>query len=367
MVFRGKISPRVTSLAYYLRQEKGYSYREIAEKCKISKERAIYYGNLPPWNNKQKVLNNAGRKKKLSTRDERCLLRAIKSLRLEGDVNFTVKKLVNSAGLDFKRASYRTYVRFLNRNGYSFRQTRKKGLLSRKDRQERLKFARKCKSNLQTNPRFFQEEILFYLDGVSFVHKTNPHGEALRPKARVWRTAKEGLQITAKGSKDLAGGRRLHCMVLVSFDKGVVLTEYYEKMSAKYFADFVRRNFTRCLRISAEGKTCSGKRHFIMDNDPSQRSKPAKESLKSKRANLFIIPPRSPDLNPIETIFNNVKRALDNDAISNNIRRESFDQFKSRVKRILMSTDIELINKTIDSMPKRIDAVLGNDGHRTKY
>ena len=33
----------------------------------------------------------------------------------------------------------------------------------------------------------------------------------------------EGLNVTAKGTKELAGGRRLHLMVAVAYSKGVVV------------------------------------------------------------------------------------------------------------------------------------------------
>ena len=66
------------------------------------------------------------------------------------------------------------------------------------------------KQELIRNPDFWKSEISFYLDGVSFVHKYNPKSGAASNGARVWRKRQEGLDFTAKGCKDLAGGRRLH-------------------------------------------------------------------------------------------------------------------------------------------------------------
>ena len=71
----------------------------------------------------------------------------------------------------------------------------------------------------RTNPGFWTNEVGFYLDGVSFVYKHNPLAGAVSPKARVWRKKSEGLKITAKGSKDLAGGKRLHMMVAIAYGK----------------------------------------------------------------------------------------------------------------------------------------------------
>ena len=49
------------------------------------------------------------------------------------------------------------------------------------------------------------------------------------PKALVWRKKGEGLIITAKGSKDLVAGKRLHVMVAIACNKGVILCKPHDK------------------------------------------------------------------------------------------------------------------------------------------
>ena len=46
----------------------------------------------------------------------------------------------------------------------------------------------------------------------------------------------EGLNVTAKGTKELAGGRRLHGMVAAAYGKSVVLCQLYEKLNSCFFA-----------------------------------------------------------------------------------------------------------------------------------
>ena len=115
------------------------------------------------------------------------------------------------------------------------------------------------KRKLKERPDVWSKDVAFYLDGVSLVYKSNPLSTAKQPKARVWRRQSEGLTVTAKGSKDLAGDRRLHASVAISYGKGVVLREAYETMNRSFFASFVREKFRR-------------KKHrlFVMNNDPSQ-------------------------------------------------------------------------------------------------
>ena len=80
----------------------------------------------------------------------------------------------------------------------------------------------------------------------------------------------------------------------VAFNRGVILAKEYEHMSGQYFSTFVRTNLSKLFEDAKEQKW------FVTDNDPSQRSKAAKKAINESGATLFAIPPRSPDLNPID-------------------------------------------------------------------
>ena len=73
---------------------------------------------------------------------------------------------------------------------------------------------------------------------------------------------------------------------------------------------------------------------FIQDGAPSQNSALARAALKRVGAKLLAIPPCSPDLNPIENIFNIVKRILDADAMKKNISYEMYKQFSAYCRNI---------------------------------
>ena len=85
------------------------------------------------------------RPRKLNGRDERKILRALKSLRqMEG--NYSTAQIMSMAGISARQVSTRTVRRYLNKNGYFSLQARKKGLLSEADCKKRLKFAKQMKS-----------------------------------------------------------------------------------------------------------------------------------------------------------------------------------------------------------------------------
>ena len=191
------------------------------------------------------------------------------------------------------------------------------------------------------------------------MHKYNPQSGATMNRSRVWRQKGEGLQLTTKGSKDLSGGRRLHVIVAIAAGKGVILSVPYEKMTGHFFADFIRTHFN--ITFARAGPKRNGRRLFVMDSDPSQRSRPARKALDDIEAELLELPPRCADVHCIENAFNFVKGYLDDEA------KESFDQFTTRVLRAFNNIPIDYIDKLISSMIHRIAAVLACNDHRTKY
>ena len=144
-----------------------------------------------------------------------------------------------------------------------------------------------------------------------------------------------------------------------------MLQQPYEKLNGKFFADFIKEHFN--ISFACAGPKSGGHRLFVMDNDPSQNSRPARAALAQVECELVSIPARSPDLNPIENTFNLVKARLQNSVLQSNITSESFEQFRERVLTSLDSLDIETINRAIESMPKRLILVVAGKGYRTKY
>jgi len=54
----------------------------------------------------------------------------------------------------------------------------------------------------------------------------------------------------------------------------------------------------------------------VQDGDPSQNAASVQKELRKIKAKVFSIPPRSPDLNPMENLFHLVRKQLNRDAIS---------------------------------------------------
>ena len=152
-------------------------------------------------------------------------------------------------------------------------------------------------------------------------------------------------------------------MVAISYGKGVIECEQYEHLDGKYFANYVRRKFPTMFKKSNKFPS----RLWVQDGDPSQNCGDAKKEMKKIGAELFNIPAKSPDLNPIENVFHLVRRKLAKQALAQNITKESYAQFSERVKDTLLTFDSHIIDKTIDTMSRRINMIITTKGHRTKY
>ena len=328
-------------------------------------KRSIYrHATLPvqqPPEDKRK--RNKGRPFALDDRDQRHLESAIQRLRRTEEGVFTSVHLQKFCGL--QGVDNRTVRRCLNRKGYGYRQCRKKGQLTPDDCDKRLKFAKSIVKR-KLPETFWTEGIAFYIDGVSFVHKTNPSSYAKSTRTRSWRKKNEGLSIhcTAKAKKEGTGGSVAKFMVAMAYGKGVIgVHQYYGQICGEMYAEIVRATFPELFQRSANPTG----RYFLQDNDPSQNSATAREALKEVKAYQFKIPARSPDLNPIENIFHIASKKIKRDGKRLNITKENFSQFSHRCRVVLEEFSHDTIDKTIASMDKRIKMVIKLKGQRTKY
>ena len=185
----------------------------------------------------------------------------IPKLRREIGNCFTSRKIKTEAGVS--HISNRTVRQYLNKHGYCFRHSRKKGLVTAKGRLNHVKFARKVLS--RPTSEFWTEGISFYVDGVGFVHKTKPNDQARNHGSMAYRLKREGLIVSSKGKKGVSG-KVANFFVAISYGKGVVLCEQYlEQLNGENFSNFVRKYFPAAFKKSANPKGML----FLQDGDPT--------------------------------------------------------------------------------------------------
>ena len=354
------IDQRMSMYIRVLHQEGKVSCGEIKRRFPCFALRSIYRHAKKDTSSEAVDLRkfNRGRPRKLTVRDERAIIRAVGTLRKQAS-SFTSRRIREEANAEHVSPS--TLRRYLRKAGYRYRQARKKGLVTLEDKRIRVRFAREA---LTYPEDFWQKDIAFYFDGVGFAHKYNPHGEARSTGSMSWRKAKEGLNQSTKGKKEGSGGKMARFFVAVAYNKGVVLCKQHEwTITGENIARFIRAVFPTAFQLSANPES----RLFLQDGDPRQNSVVAQEAMEDIGCQSFWIPARSPDLNPIENIFHLIRNKLKEDALTNEITHETYEEFSERIVKTFMEFPVALINKTIDSMPKRLAMVVKSKGDRTKY
>ena len=104
--------------------------------------------------------------------------------------------------------------------------------------------------------------------------------------------------------------------------------------------------------------------HFLQDGAPCHRSKVVSEWFR-ERPNITLIdwPGNSPDLNPIENCWAWMKAQLEN------CKATSIPLLKVEILRLwtLKMDDSQYLRNLVESMPRRLQAVLESSGNATKY
>ena len=111
----------------------------------------------------------------------------------------------------------------------------------------------------------------------------------------------------------------------IAYGKGVVsCDQYFHRLKGENFADYVRLHFPQIFPDSANPIA----KRFVQDGDPVQNSAAARRAFQEVGAVTFAIPPRSPDLNPIENLFHLVSKQPREDAIDKQITSETYTIFR---------------------------------------
>ena len=364
MVKRNKVTVRHSAEMAAMHQKAG---RKVIDVCRSFPQYSIasVYRHANKKIGEEAPLNlrtrNRGRPSKFSQQDRRAILRAIPKLR-QAVGSFTSPRVALEAGVADK-VSNRSVRRVLNANGYRYCRSRKKGLLKPEDLKARISFCKEIRRR-KLDQNFWNQQISFYLDGKGFQYKRNPFDQARAPTAREWRKPSEGLKLgcTAKGQKE--GAVNCNFMVGISYNNGVNMCEqYFGPITGEKMSSIVVNSFPNAFESSINPQV----KRILMDGCPRQNSRKSLNAIEEVGGMVFKIPPRPPDLNPIENFFSMVTKELKKQALEERITNETREEFSQRVKETMLCFPVEKVNKLIESMDNRVRLVLKAKGMRIKY
>lgn len=101
--------------------------------------------------------------------------------------------------------------------------------------------------------------------------------------------------------------------------------------------------------------------YFQQDNDPKHSSHLVQLRLLYNIPKLLKTPPQSPDLNPIENVWGELKFRMRNRNFQN------IEDFKQQLREEWQSIPANFIKNLIHSMPRRLQAIINAKRYATKY
>ncbi len=316
------------------RHRSGQGYKNISAALKVPKSTVASI--ILKWKTfgTTRTLPRAGRPAKLSYRGRRALVREVKN-----NPKITVaevQRCIREMGESCRKSTITTA---LHQSGLYGRVARRKPLLSARHMKKHLK-----DSKMVTNTILWSDKTKIELLG-------------LNSKRYVWRKPGTAHHLSNTVPTVKHGGGSIMLWGCFSAAGTGRLVAIEGKMNAAKYRDILDENLLQSARDLRLGRMFT----FQQDNDPKHTAKITKEWFHINSVTVLEWPSQSPDLNPIEHLWRDLKMAVHQRLPSNLTELERI--CKEEWQRIPKSR----CEKLVASFPKRLMAVLNRKGASTKY
>ena len=256
---------------------------------------------------------------------------------------------LRTTGVDVNVSTVRRRLHEYKYRGYT---SRCKPLISAKNRRMRLQFAQK-----------YQNEPTAFWNRVLGTDETKINMFQSDGKAHVWRKRgkAEDPKNTTMSVKFGGGGVQAWASISSSGTGSLVFIDDVTDDGSSIMTSAVFRNIISTF-VESDAKKLIGRRIVLqMDNDPKHSAQATKALLKQKKWKVLEWPSQSSDLNPIEHCFHLLKHALRGKKTKNKV------QLKNMARDAWESISKDHPKNLVESMPRRLKAVIASKGYATKY
>lgn len=279
----------------------------------------------------------SGRPRKTSVHTDRIIPRLARS-----DPDKSCRVIKEDLNLD---VTSRTVSNRLRETGLHSFFKKKKPLLRKVNIKKRLDFARKYASR----PVDFWKKIV-WTDESKFELKNTKR----RQRTRCLESERLKPRFTQATVKH--GGGSLLVWGCFSWRRVGNIVKIDGKMTGESYVKILEENLKPSLRkMNMSGYI------FQQDNDPKHTSKTAKRYFQMKKMKMLEWPPQSPDLNPIEHLWTILDEKIPMDS------RKNLNDFWQGIQTARDAIPQQVLHNLVESMPKRLMAVIENHGGHTKY
>ena len=180
-------------------------------------------------------------------------------------------------------------------------------------------------------------------------------------KVYVWKERGEPISDrTTTPTVKHGGGNNLMVWGCMGWNGVGKLIEVKGKMDAEQYCEILEDGLVESFETLEMEEE---EHYFQQDNDPKHTSKKAKKWFEDNNIEVISWPAQSPDLNPIEHLWEHLKCQLRQYETPPKGVHELWD----RVSEEWNAISPETCQNLIESMPRRIQAVIKAKGGHTKY
>ena len=319
----------------------GKSTGEVAKLFGIGKSTVHRFSQAKKIDLKSK----SGRKKKLSKRDEKLCARQIISGDSKSVVQLT-KTLKTHHNINVSR---KTVARALNNVGLQAGEKKKKPGLSQKNVKARLEFAKK---HLDWTVNDWNRVIF---SDESKINRFNSDG-----RSWCWYRDVNQLEDRTVNIQIKHGGGGVMIWGCMTSQGIGYLCKIDGTMDQHLYKSILEDELLQTIDFYNLEKD---QVIFQHDNDPKHKAKSVQKWLSEQEFKTLEWPAQSPDLNPIEHMWSELKRRLN----KFNSPPKGVIELWERIQQIWNEISPEVCQNLFNSMTKRIHAVLKSKGKWTKF